>query len=329
MFATPLPLDCQFEDAVVRSAYERVLPLEEHNLVHIRILGYMLIHAPDENGRLNIAHDINNCATDQDVLELGKSIFKFFAQYFTFIDIMKSRSPHIDYCQIEGSSSVTPTPGTYSEAKNNALVRDNYRCMLTGIVDATTYDNRPALREQLGNNPPPNVDETECWHILPQYIISDIHSDQEKRIDCPAIFKVLERFGGISYHEIIKHGVHHWSNLMTVQLDLLASLNRLQVWLDPVKGLENTYTIGRRHPGIRPDVSPTIIFTASAPTLPLPDRRYLALHAACAKVAHLSGASEAISLLGNKQEHDGVLSEDGSSAEILENRLSVHVILAT
>ncbi|CAE6481682.1 unnamed protein product, partial [Rhizoctonia solani] len=320
MFATPLPPpDGQFEDnAVVRSAYERVLPQEDQNPVHIRILGYMLIHAPDEDGRHKIAQDINACATDQDVLELGKSIFKFFAQYFVFIDMMKSRPPHIDPCQIQRSGSVTPTPATYSEAKNNALVRDNYRCMLTGAIDATTYDNRPALREQLGNNPPPDVDETECWHILPQYIISDIHSAQEKRIDCPAIFKVLERFGGISHHELIEHGLHHWSNLMTVQLDLRLNLNRFRVWLDPVKGLENTYTIGRRHPGLRPDLPPTITFTASDPTLPLPDRRYLALHAACAKVAHLSGASEAISLLGNKHEHNGVLSEDGSSAEILE-----------
>ncbi|CUA75451.1 hypothetical protein RSOLAG22IIIB_11743 [Rhizoctonia solani] len=329
MFATPLPLDCQFEDAVVRSAYKRALLLEDQNPVLIRILGYMLIYAPDESGRLNIAQDINACATDQDVLELGKSIFKFFAQYFVFVDLMKSQSPHIDPCEIQSPSSVTPTPATYSEVKNNALIRDNYRCMLTGKIDMTTYEQRPRLREQLGNNPPPHLDVTECWHILPEYVISGIQNDPQKQLACPAMLKVLERFGGISHRELNRQGLHHWSNILTVQSSLRQSLNRLRVWLDPVKGLENTYTIGKRHPGIRPDLPPTITFTASAPTLPLPDRRYLALHAACAKVAHLSGASEAISLLGNKQEHDGVLSEDGSSAEILENRLSVHVILAT
>ncbi|CUA73147.1 hypothetical protein RSOLAG22IIIB_10587 [Rhizoctonia solani] len=204
MFATPLPPpDCQFEDnTFVRSAYERVLSLESQDLVCIRILGYMLIHAPDESGRLNIAQDINDCATDQDVLELGKSIFKFFAQYLLFIDIMISRSSCVNAPEVHISSSVTPAPATYFEAKNNALIRDNYRCMLMGAIDATTYDDRPALREQLGNNPPPNLNETECWHILPEYVISGIQNDPEKQIAFPAIFEVLERFGGINHHEL-------------------------------------------------------------------------------------------------------------------------------
>ncbi|CUA75449.1 hypothetical protein RSOLAG22IIIB_11741 [Rhizoctonia solani] len=230
---------------------------------------------------------------------------------------MIPQSSRVDRFQSQRSNSVTSTPATYSEAKSNALIRDNYRCMLTGKIDATAYIYRPALREQLGNNPPPDVDDTECWHILPEYVISGIQNNQENRIDCPAILKVLERFGGISHHEFNEHGLHHWSNLMTVQLDLRLNLDRLGVWLDPVKGLENTYTIGRRHPGIRSDVPATIIFTASAPTLPLPDRRYLALHAACARVVHLSGASEAISLLIDEQARIGALLEDGSSAELL------------
>ncbi|CUA75448.1 hypothetical protein RSOLAG22IIIB_11740 [Rhizoctonia solani] len=201
MFATPLPPpDGQFEDiTVVRSAYERVLSLESQDSVCIRILGYMLIHAPDESGRLNIAQDINDCATDQDVLELGKSIFKFFAQYLLFIDITISRPSRVDHFQSQSSSLVISTPATHSEAKNNALIRDNYRCMLTGKIDAITYEQCPRLREQLGNNPPPDVGRTECWHILPQYITSDVHCNQEKQIACPAIFKVLERFGGISH----------------------------------------------------------------------------------------------------------------------------------
>ncbi|KAL5638589.1 hypothetical protein ACGC1H_005304 [Rhizoctonia solani] len=110
---------------------------------------------------------------------------------------------------------------------------------------------------------------------------------------------------------------------MTVQLGLRQNLDLLHIWLDPVEG-EDTYAIGKRYPGLRPDLPKTVTFTTATPALPLPDRHYLALHAACARVAHLSGATEAIGSISNEVEHRGVLSEDGSSAELLEYFLSVH-----
>jgi hypothetical protein len=53
------------------------------------------------------------------------------------------------------------------------------------------------------------------------------------------------------------------------------------------------------------------------PDLALPDGRYLRLHAACATVAHLSGATEYIELLYREMEETVVLASDGTSAEIL------------
>ncbi|KEP47309.1 hypothetical protein V565_160520 [Rhizoctonia solani 123E] len=321
MFATPLPsLDGWFEDiGSARDAYQRILALEHQSPVCIRILGYMLIHAPNNDGRLAIAQDINACATDQDVFKLGQSFFKHFASYFKFFDISSSLPPSPNH-DIFGSQIVT-TPTTYPQAKNNALIRDNYRCMLTNKVDLSTYSNCPALQEQLGVDPPPNVDITGCWHIIPQFVVND---NQGEQFAHDTMLKVLERFGGISHLELNNRGIHHWTNIMTVDIGVYQGFNLLDLWLDPVEGTDNTYTIRKRFPGYRQELPQTVHFTTSTPDLPLPNPRYLALHAACARVVHLSGASEAISSIIRKMEQTPVLSEDGSSAELLEIMLSVH-----
>lgn len=79
--------------------------------------------------------------------------------------------------------------------------------------------------------------------------------------------------------------------------------------------------------GAREDVTiglpATVTFESTVPAkLPLPDRRYLAFHAACAKVVHLSGAAEYILKTLRDCERTKVLSEDGSSAELLGSLLS-------
>ena len=63
---------------------------------------------------------------------------------------------------------------------------------------------------------------------------------------------------------------------------------------------------------------PSVTFTSAVAGLPLPDPRYLALHAACAKVAHLSGAAEYIEKSFRELEDTKVLASNGSSAEALQ-----------
>ncbi|KAM6503553.1 hypothetical protein JOM56_000496, partial [Amanita muscaria] len=53
----------------------------------------------------------------------------------------------------------------------------------------------------------------------------------------------------------------------------------------------------------------------------LPSRDYLALHAACAKVAHLSGAAEYMDSMFTDMEEMPVLSNDDSSAAVLEHAI--------
>jgi len=53
--------------------------------------------------------------------------------------------------------------------------------------------------------------------------------------------------------------------------------------------------------------------TPDAERLPLPSPRYLEIHAACAKIAHLSGAAEYIERVLEYVEEISVLADHGSS----------------
>jgi hypothetical protein len=73
------------------------------------------------------------------------------------------------------------------------------------------------------------------------------------------------------------------------------------------------------------DLPSRVVFKSSDPHLPLPNPRYLELHAAAAKVAHLSGAADYIEKTLRDLETVRVLSEDGSSAELLKSALQISV----
>ncbi|KAJ7475697.1 hypothetical protein FB451DRAFT_956088, partial [Mycena latifolia] len=53
----------------------------------------------------------------------------------------------------------------------------------------------------------------------------------------------------------------------------------------------------------------------------LPDPRLLALHAVCARVAHMSGAAEVLDKFDRDMEELQDLAEDGSTAKLLDPML--------
>ena len=71
------------------------------------------------------------------------------------------------------------------------------------------------------------------------------------------------------------------------------------------------------------------MLTSQDPRLPLPDPRYLKLHAAWSRVAHFSGAGQHVNRILSSLECAAVLANDGSSAGVLSAamllpRLSVY-----
>jgi hypothetical protein len=83
MSGTPLPAN-EFDSGTVQfSAYARCKSLEEHAhglqrdglspLVCARILGYMLLHAPTDEGRGKVANEITSYAGDSELMGLAQS----------------------------------------------------------------------------------------------------------------------------------------------------------------------------------------------------------------------------------------------------------------
>ncbi|TBU30618.1 hypothetical protein BD311DRAFT_827218 [Dichomitus squalens] len=64
------------------------------------------------------------------------------------------------------------------------------------------------------------------------------------------------------------------------------------------------------------NVPATVHFTAHSDS-PLPSPKYLAIRAACCRIARMSGAAEYLHIILRDMEELQVLSEDGASADVL------------
>ncbi|KAM6503500.1 hypothetical protein JOM56_000443 [Amanita muscaria] len=108
---------------------------------------------------------------------------------------------------------------------------------------------------------------------------------------------------------------------MTLSPTVHFLFDTLYLWLEPTN-TENQYKVTGRDPDLLYEYPSVVEFTTPDPiNLPLPSRDYLALHAACAKVAHLSAAAEYLDSVFRDIEKMPVLSEDGSSAAVLEHAI--------
>jgi hypothetical protein len=68
-------------------------------------------------------------------------------------------------------------------------------------------------------------------------------------------------------------------------------------------------------------------FTSNLETVPPPNPKLLALHAACARVAHMSGATEFFDKIHRDAEEMEVLASDGSSAPLLDILISPFAVI--
>lgn len=188
MEPTPLPPAPSDFDQATSLAYARLrmLSLQARKPTTIRMMGYMLIYAPSAQGRVDVAESTNRCATDEDVIKLGEDNLYYFVNYFKARATQPTPAPSshpsrqsVDDLREEILNNQVQAPTDYSNAKKQALIRDDYRCMLTGFVDAKSYYRSSRLRAQIESLPPPGPDlrSTECCHILPQYIGHKLGND--------------------------------------------------------------------------------------------------------------------------------------------------------
>ncbi|KAF9233123.1 hypothetical protein BU15DRAFT_54322 [Melanogaster broomeanus] len=317
---TALPHQLELDGDINRSrfvtlAYSRILQLEKsatdnRELIHARILGYLIIHGPSDDARKTVAKEVNSCAGDKTKLgNLGRF---YVDHYIRGFKRYKGRTPtpsshpsrSFDMAKDAVSSEMTEPPTSYQAAKRKALRRDNFRCVVTGAVDVASASRDPALR-QTGLP----LRTTQCAHIFPQSTNTNISGDGSSKRDYAAsMWAVMTRFGyGDLPRKLNGNNVHSLENILTLEGGTIHEhFDTLQLWFERT---------GLSAPS-------TVQFTTPDPEeFPLPSPTYLHIHAAYAKVAKLSGAGDYIDNLSRDLEEIRVLSKDGSSAELLEHAL--------
>jgi hypothetical protein len=166
-----------------------------------------------------------------------------------------------------------------------------------------------------------------------------------QKIYAGGVWAILESFNIDVLSELNGGNIHRLGNGLTMDMELHTMFDALELWFEHVTvrtqsvpsspcplmlSQGDTYTICTVNPYGFPFVllpaNPTVTFTTTDPSLPLPKSDYLRLHAAVCRVAHMSGAAGYLDLEDRKIERLGVLARDGSSADFLTSRL-MHVAL--
>ncbi|KAJ3831661.1 hypothetical protein F5878DRAFT_549262, partial [Lentinula raphanica] len=104
-------------------------------------------------------------------------------------------------------------------------------------------------------------------------------------------------------------------NVMTMESNMHDWFNHLTVYFETMDGMDCYHVMS---------MNAHIMTTFSTPDpmdLPIPSSKLLALHAACAKVIHLSGAGKYIEEIDDNEETIGVLASNGGSSEILTHAI--------
>ncbi|KZV97852.1 hypothetical protein EXIGLDRAFT_764054 [Exidia glandulosa HHB12029] len=226
----------------------------------------------------------------------------------------------ITYC-LEGSTL------DCRKLKARALVRDGFRCVVTRDVDRSA--------EKVVGDSEDGFERTECCHILSQSTAQGIQAVLKALgINAAMCDKLVEPNGT---------GVDCLENVLTLTESCRKRFDNLKLALEPcgpnevcpVSSIESevdTYQYAIRlyqHEGPRWRAlqDKFITFAAAAGDdglpLPLPDPQLLAIHAACARVGHISGAVEFFEKWDREAQRTFILSSEDNSYELLFSQLQV------
>jgi len=309
---------------------------QKKRVINARILGYLMLEGPSDNACQGVALEVNSCGGDEEkMLAIGEMYFNFYIRSFK---MYKGRTPapsnhasrpSFDTRKAMIKGMLVQAPQNHQQAKANALVRDGFRCVISGVYDWDSVEGNKELGMEVERDAYVVTGTTQCAHIFPESTNANIYGSNaqaDKHEYASGVWAVMERFGSRqTLIELNGSEIHRLENILTLDPSVHTLFDKLQLWLEHVaSGPPNTYRLCSL-PSFRVDPrwKRTVTFTTPDPVkLPVPSPWYLDLHAACCRVAHLSGAGECIDKILRDMEDIQVLSQDGASAEILHYALS-------
>ncbi|KZT02084.1 uncharacterized protein LAESUDRAFT_730607 [Laetiporus sulphureus 93-53] len=304
----------------IRSVYtELVLPAEaaakedrKAHLIAIRVLGYLLLYPLNDVCRSVIAQEIASCNVPFLECKMRSnhlSIYKHKER--TPAPSSHSSRSSFDNLQEMIQAVLAQSPSKPGSTKQQALVRDNFRCMVTGRLDQKSYFKYSSEMER-----PEEITETQCCHIFPN-MLGNIETG-EKANYVADIWTMFRRFG---YRELQRELsgdlIHRLGNVLTLSGNLHSMMDTLELWFEPIEGMKNRYRVQIIQDANDLLHAPKEVEFTTSRDIPLPNPKYLSIHAACCRVAHLSGAAEPIDDIQRDIEELPVLANNGASLDTL------------
>ncbi|CAE6396208.1 unnamed protein product [Rhizoctonia solani] len=278
------------------------------------ILRALVAHAPTKRGQQNLCQDILKCggtATTEEI-DISERLYNLGQYYVSALLVPMLRGGETSRktrIHLSKETNLVPTisPLLIEQAKHDlektqvlALVRDNYRCVISGVPDFLACETHlvqdPDARE---------IAFTTAARILPLSFAGGGES--------ASVWTALSKFSGMDVaSELSGHNINRLGNIFTVTIRDHWPFSGLYAWLEAVEDQEHTYRVVKSLPVIK---LPTgkITFTSSHPELELPNPRFIAIHAACAKAIWSSRTSRYLHRIVQDWEELPVLAEDGSS----------------
>ncbi|KAF9474041.1 hypothetical protein BDN70DRAFT_765011, partial [Pholiota conissans] len=298
--------------------------------IYARVLGYLILHGPSEKARETVSQQITTCAGDDIMLQTGEFYFNHLLRLFKRNKgPIPSPTPHpssatFNIAKAAIMQTLDEAPTDHKTAKKAALKRDGYKCLLSGNYDFYSVEEDDKLKAIMQTEEMSPI-FTECAHIFPESTnvnISDT-SRRNKREYSANVWTIMHCFGFYTIpHDLNGRNIHRLENVITMCSGGHNAFDNLKLWFEPAANAgPDTYSVHTPDSSMYPRYFKRNV-TFSTPDkdkYPLPSSVYLAIHAACAKVAHLSGAAEEIDILYREMEDSKVMSKDGASVEHIEH----------
>ncbi|KAJ7656301.1 hypothetical protein DFH06DRAFT_469170 [Mycena polygramma] len=340
-----IPSDHSFPDAASQSAFESCLWLEElsswetftgtdSNLQHktlmlqtppqvaARTLGYALLFAPTELECLCVAREINACDRDAETLAgLARLyIYGVIRMFHNPKGAMPLASPACNprrSFEDLFSQNLVPAGATPEILEEKIMARDRRRCVFTATGDMQSLiDQHPDVMDLWEERT--RSRDVEVAYIISQSLTARIggltDGARGKLAWASSASTILDRFAGIDVREILGElGVHSPVNAMLASHDAHARFADATFSLEqaPDDAGKNVYTIHDLSPWRTADLLPQATFVSVVykdEVVEPPSPALLALHAACARVACMSGAADALKEFDKEVEPHRVLS---------------------
>ncbi|EPQ51994.1 hypothetical protein GLOTRDRAFT_140473 [Gloeophyllum trabeum ATCC 11539] len=278
-------------------------------LMNIRIAGHLIDVLAQQHEDYALARVVADIVAGERTkrIEIGEYYNQYFIKSFrgnrgrTPSPSKHPSRPPFDFRQevikreLESRQEEFTYPKNHHTAKKWALVRDNYRCVLTKNVEL--YSDASKADKSL------KPVKTQCAHIFPESTNRDF-SDNEKLEYASRVWAVLERFGYPSIKDqLLGDRIHLLDNVLTLDPTMHSEFDALQIWFEATDVPNQYEVVSPQEELLRLLPNEVVTFESTNERLALPNPTYLRIHALCCRVAHLAGAAEYYNKLENDDEY--------------------------